>query len=251
MARDSVTLRIEGEVTVDRAVDALQRFGAVLASLAEGRDADVTWILSDLQHGSAIATATARANDERSLELVPAMVDDYLEAARDVERGMPSSPRPLLRLVSELASTADEHNPIILETESDEVIFNRAKQLMLPQLAPAGKTKTFGSVRGRVETLSHRRGLRFTLFDLLTDRAVSCYLDAQHESQMRDIWGRIADVTGTVTREADTGRPLAIRQITAVDPVDEGTADGFRRARGAVRGRGPAEEAIRRMRDAG
>lgn len=250
MARDSVTLRIEGEVTVNRAIETLQRFADVLTGLAAERQADVTWILSDLQHGSAIATATARANDERSIELVPALVDDFLDAGRAIERGTVID-APVLRLLSALVSTADERNPIILETETDEVIFNQGAQLALPAPTPAGKTRAFGSVRGRVETLSHRRGLRFTLFDLLTDHAVSCYLDDEHEALMRDVWGRIADVTGTVTRDAETGRALAVRQITSIDLVQEGTADGFRRARAAISGREPAEVTIRRMRDAG
>ena len=249
MPRDSVTLRIEGEVTVERVATIFTRFNSVLDALAESRDADVTWILSDLQHGSAIATATARPNDERSLTVVPAMVDDYLAAARSIERGAPPE-GPVLRVVSDLVSTADERNPIILETDSDEVIFSRPIQPAKPPLPPAGKTKSLGTVRGRVETLSHRRGLRFTLFDLLTDRAVSCYLDDDHEDQMRGVWGRMADVTGTVTRDAETGR-LTIRQITSVDLVQEGTSDGFRRARGAITAHEPAEEANRRMRDAG
>ncbi len=68
---------------------------------------------------------------------------------------------------------------------------------------------------------------------------------------MRDAWGHIADVTGVITRDADTGRPLALRRVTSVDVVDEGDTMGFLRARGAVGGIEPAEGVIRRIRDAG
>lgn len=49
---------------------------------------------------------------------------------------------------------------------------------------------------------------------------------------MRDAWGHTADVSGIITRDADTGRPLAVRGVTSVDVVDEGDAMGFLRALG-------------------
>ncbi len=108
---------------------------------------------------------------------------------------------------------------------------------------------SFGTVRGRVETLSRRKALSFNLYELTTDTAVTCYTGPDLEDKMRDVWGHIADVTGTVRREAKTDRPLWIRQVTRVDPVDEGDPDGYLRARGALKGNEPAELLVRRMRD--
>lgn len=67
---------------------------------------------------------------------------------------------------------------------------------------------------------------------------------------MRDVWGRVADVTGTITRQASTGQPISIRDITQVDTIDEGDPLGFRQARGAFHIGEPAEQAVRRIRDA-
>ena len=58
---------------------------------------------------------------------------------------------------------------------------------------------------------------------------------------MRSGWGRIADVTGTIRRDADTTGPVCIRRVMSVDPVEEGDLDGYRRARGALRTSAPAE----------
>ena len=46
---------------------------------------------------------------------------------------------------------------------------------------------------------------------------MTTYPQADHEDLLRDAWGHIADVTGVVTRDAGTGRPLAVRRVTSVD----------------------------------
>lgn len=112
-------------------------------------------------------------------------------------------------------------------------------------------TTSLGSVRGRVEMISQRNTLRFSIYELVNDRAVTCYPHPDYADVMREAWGRIADVTGTITRDAATGMPVSIRRVTRVDVVeDEGEPDGYLRARGAIKTAEPAEQALRRMRDA-
>ena len=44
---------------------------------------------------------------------------------------------------------------------------------------------TYGAIEGRVQSLSQRKGLRFTLYYQEFDRAVSCYLSEGQEERMR------------------------------------------------------------------
>lgn len=250
MVVDSVTFRIEGEVPVDLLAEAIDRFNKVLHELSRGRSANVRWIIAGLEHGSATTTARAIPLDDSSVQAVPALVDDYLDAGRRVARGERDAARPILRLVEDLVSIADEDHPVVLETAEDDISFLGLAPAA-PGAGPPSDTRSLGTVRGRVETLSHRRGLRFTLYDLTTDRPVSCYLRDDDESIMRDAWGRIADVTGTVTRDGSTGRPQAVRRVTQVEVVAEGDALGYQEARGVLRLSEPAEQVIRRVRDAG
>lgn len=246
---DSVTFRLDGEVTIDKLSDAFVRFRAVLEALEEDQGARVRWVLAGLDYGSAAATARAEPLDEESEAKISAIAARYVAAGRQVSRGETDPSRRLLRAVRDLTDLANDNNRIILENADDDVIFtapvNQAPAIVAPQM-----TKSFGTVRGRVETLSHRKDLRFTLYELTSDRPVSCYLLADDEDQMRDAWGHVADVTGVVSRDADTGRPLAVRRVTSVDVVNEGETMGFLKARGAVGGSEPAESVIRRIRDA-
>lgn len=250
MAGDSVTFRIDGELTIEKVADAFSRFGKVLQALEQDQLARVRWVLAGLDYGSAAITARAEPLDDDAVAKIATMTERYLSAGREVSSGRVDGATPLLRVVRDLTEIAAEENRVILETADDELIFT-APVSPLPLPPGAQTTKSLGTVRGRVETLSHRKGFRFTLYELTTDRPVSCYLQADHEDLMRDVWGHIADVTGVVTRDADTGRPLTVRRVTSVDVVTEGEAMGFLRARGVVGGTEPADAVVRRIRDAG
>ncbi|MGQ0744576.1 MAG: hypothetical protein ACT4OS_09625 [Acidimicrobiales bacterium] len=249
MADDSVTFRIDGELTIEAVADAFARFRKVLQALGQDQVAHVRWVLAGLDYGSALITARAEPLDDDAASKIPAMTERYLAAGREASGGGFDQSRPLLRLVRDLTEVADEQHRVTLETADDELIFTAAISASVG--VGTQTTKSLGTIRGRVETLSHRKGFRFTLYELASDRPVSCYLQPDHENLMRDAWGHIADVTGLVTRDAESGRPLAIRRVTSVDVVMDGDAMGFLRARGAVGGSEPAEAVIRRIRDAG
>jgi hypothetical protein len=146
-----------------------------------------------------------------------------------------------------------EVEAIRFETADAEAVLREAppSETSAKPLEPS--RSSYGAVTGRVQTLSSRSGLRFTLYDTLHDRAVSCYLEPGQEETMVDVWGRVATVEGWVSRDAVTGRPTAVRRISAVHPVEEeGELDGYRRARGVLRRRPDdprAEERLRTLRD--
>lgn len=249
VAGDSVTFRLDGELTIEKLADAFTRFRNVLQALERDQDAHVRWVLAGLDYGSAAITARAEPLDDDAVAKISTMTERYLAAGRQVSNGELDQGRPLLQVVRDLTEVADERNRVILETAEDDVIFTAPVPSARVTASPQ-TTKSLGTVRGRVETLSHRKGFRFTLYELASDRPVSCYPQADHEDLLRDAWGHIADVTGVVTRDADTGRPLAVRRVTSVDVLNEGDTMGFLRARGVVGGIEPAEGVIRRIRDA-
>lgn len=250
MAADSVTFRLEGEVTIAMLSAAITRFSNALDGLQVGRIADVRWVLSDLDYGSAIVTAQAIPRDETFADRVPSLVEDFMDAARAVQTGFYDRSQPLLRLVRELTDVAGESNRVVIESAEDDVVFI-APVISIEDHDPRRQPQTttsLGSVRGRVETLSHRKQLMFTVYELATDRPVKCYLQSGSEERMRDAWGRVADVTGVVVRI--DGRPLAVRRVSDVEVVDEGGPNDYRQARGVAEGREPSESIIRRIRDA-
>ena len=252
----SLTLRLGGRISVADFAESADLWSKVLAAVTEESAAgqEIEWVISDLNYSSAIVTAEALTTDEQAARFVPRVVDGYLEAARDVHRGVSDPARPSLGVVRQLVENASPVADITFETPQAEVTFDMAPDLQPLEPPPESRPASLGTIRGRVETLSHRGGLRFTLYDLVTDRAVSCYVEPGGEDQLRDIWGKLADVTGLVSRDARTERPVSVRKVSAITPVAEPRPGAFEAALGVVdfrEGGGRSEDLIRRIRDAG
>jgi len=255
MPRDTVTLELQGKVSLARFADAVGRFSSLVEELASAHGATgIRWEIADLEAGSATATARGLTGNGATASQLERVVDSYLEVGEALQRGatLPFPP-PVEREARALASVIGGGvEGIRFETAKADVLLREpaADATVTPASEPVS---AYGAVTGRVQTLTSRSRLRFTLYDTLADRAVSCYLAEGKESEARDIWDRLATVEGWVSRDPASGRPLTVRRITAVNVLDEGETGGYRRARGVLARRGAsarAEERIRRLRDA-
>lgn len=236
-----------------KAVTGLSKLLLVLTNEAGGAGT-VDWTIGGLDHGSATITAIPELIDPAGADAIPAVVRGNLEAAQQVRDGMPDrGARPACRLVREMSSLASaDRVEVIFETEDAEVIFSAPATTATSE--DHALPRTYGTVRGRVQTLQQRGGLRFSLYDLVHDKAVSCYLEAGTEATMLGAWGRLAEVSGLITRDPVSDRPLSVRRVSSVDVLDETDPLGFLKAEGVVKaapGALPAEVILRRMRDAG
>lgn len=265
MPLDTVTLALSGEVPFERFAEAVKRFYDLVNGLTmETGASDVVWIMEDLNVGSALATTRGLG----SVDKVEAVVRRYGEVGVELEEGKKLSPTysPKVRRAAYglRRIPGGRIESVRLETPEREAILRpierAAEQSKLIRMTPAPlegavilhATAAFGAIEGRVQTLSSRGGLRFTLYDTLNDKAVSCYLSEGYESIMRDAWGRLAIVEGLVSRDPLTGRPLVIRRVRDVKVLPEPGPGSYRDARGAAPSLTGllAEQAIRRLRDA-
>jgi hypothetical protein len=255
VAGDTVTLALHGEVSLDQFAEAVSRFRKLVRALSDEVGArDVAWQLADLQYSSAIATAQGISTNGGRPDQVERVVRSYLEVGQSLAA---QEPVPFRRAVQREAEglTAVLKNgleAVRFETADDDAIVRTAAPGVAILAAPTARRESYGAVTGRVQTLTSRSALRFTLYDRLHDRAVSCYLAEGRESMMREMWDRIATVEGRITRDPDTGRPLAVRRITRVTPIEEVGPQDYQRARGALPpepGREGPEAVIRRLRD--
>jgi hypothetical protein len=250
MPGTTVTLALEGAVPLGQFADAIAGFRQLIEALSKevAGDAEIQWTVEELQAGSAIATARGESDAE---EVVEHVAHAYLDVGRAEELG-----RPLP--YSARVKSATGAITRVLNGKIDAVRFETAEgdATVYSRTAAAPKSpvlSAYGAVTGRIQTLSNRGSLRFTLFDTVHDRAVSCYLQPGHDETMRGVWGRVATVAGWVTRDRATGRPISVRRVTRVEPRQEVEPGSFRVARGAVHvpsDTEPPEVIIRRLRDA-
>lgn len=254
MANDTVTIELQGAVTLARFRDAVDRFTDLVEGLAgELKASGLRWELDDLQVGSATATARGVPANGASHADLDRVVRSYLEVGQALasRTTVPFAVRVQKSARELSALIGDGVTAVRFETaEADALVSNASTTPAPPDAQP---TAAYGAVTGRVQALTSRGGLRFTLYDTLSDRAVSCYLAEGSEDQAREIWDRLAQVEGWISRDPDSGRPLSVRGVTTVEVLEETDVRGYQRARGALpRGSAPrAEERIRRLRDAG
>ncbi|MDQ3692079.1 MAG: hypothetical protein M3464_00420 [Chloroflexota bacterium] len=250
MPNSTMTIAFNGEVSLDSLVRAITNFrslvNALTAEVSPG--ARIDWWIDDLQGGSAIATIRGQSP---TMEAVEPIADAYLVVGRALAEGrkVPYSPRVANEATALTKLIGDDITSIRFETEEDDAtIVDPADVGHRPPVSAA-----YGAVEGRIQTLTSRESMRFTLYDAVYDRAVSCYVEAGQQDIMRNAWDRRAIVEGWVSRDTATGRPLTIRRvqrITLRDDVVPGSA--IRAARGIAPlgpGAPAAAEAIRWLRD--
>jgi hypothetical protein len=248
---NTVTLRLNGDVPLADFAKAVEKLNAIVRALSAevAAGSDIDWVVSGLEFSSAVATVQGTASEP---DAVARVVGAYANVGHALETGtvIPYS-KPAREAARALASIAHGRIDTVDFETADSYATVRARPRLTVVRAPAERL-SFGGISGRIQTLTNRGSLRFTLYDLLYDRAVSCYLTEGREAIMRDAWGKLAVVEGLVRRDPLTGRPTTIRQVASVKLRPEGEPNDFLSARAispSVTGLSP-EDAIRRLRDA-
>lgn len=251
MLKDTLTLALEGDIALEDFAKAMRHFRELVDSLSSEMSpkATVEWVIAELHAASAIATVQGACDVEGTVSRI---VDAYGQVGDALSTGeeIPFS-YPVQKHATALTDILDDRiTSIRFETvDHDVLISTRAT----PGQRPRPLRYAFGTVKGTVQMLTMRGKLKFTLYDAVFDRAVSCYLQEGQEEEMRSAWGRRTTVTGTVGREPEHGRPVVVRDITNIAILPEVEPGSYRRARGLVpwkEGDEPPETTIRRLREA-
>jgi hypothetical protein len=240
VGENTLTFALHGEVTLKTFADEISRWRALVEKLTEqvGTGQPVRWVIEELAAGSATATVRAFGDEPTAA----AVVDAYVDVGTALAQGRPEMLAPQIRSEALALTVAinGEVDYIRFETARDDLIvtlnydqlLERARGELEP---PVPMNPALGGVQGRIQTLTSRGALRFTLYDTLFDRAVNCYLREGQEEIMRDLWGQSAIVEGVVTRAPDTGRPLNVREVWNVTPVRQIKPGAYQDARGAIK----------------
>ena len=246
MPKDTLTFELGGRVNIEELDNGIRAFHRLVKALTP-RNAGVSWIVDDLEAGSAVATLRGEADDVATVEKI---VADYEHVGAILQdRGSLSD---LSRSVSSAAEAvkamANTAQYVRLATSDDE-FFLATDERVTDEYA---MLVSIGAVTGQVQSLSSRGSLRFNLYDSIFDKAVVCYLTTGQEDRMREVWGRRARVSGRVYREPKGTRPVAIRRIMNIELLPKVEPGTFRRAKGAVPWQPNTErgvDVIRRFRD--
>lgn len=252
MTETTLVLALEGELTLEQFANAVEHFRKLLSNLAQevAADAEIQWDLEDLQYGSAIMAVAGRAERE---EPVIRVVNAFEDVAESLQQHTP------IRFSRHVAHEAEALTRLIDQNVKSLRLGTSHKEAIIyglfdaKKLASAKPLESFGTVKGRVQAISNRNKLRFTVYDAVFDRPISCYVSDDQKHVLTDIWDKVVMVSGRVTRQPDSGQPVSVRSITAIDYVPVIAPGSYKKARGVFarfEDAEPAEVTIRRLRDA-
>ena len=250
---DTITLSLDGEVRLADWVVAVRELQQMVDALAGqlSADSDLDWVVDDLRAGSALATIRGVGDTEA----VHRVVRGYERVGESLQRCRPVPFGPKVSVPAKrIARLVNASIPSVrFETAArDFIVRARGEPVKASKdiQRDSSSHEAWGMIEGRVQTVTTRGSFRFTLYDSVFDRAVSCYLSPEHgPTEMLDLWDKMARVEGWIARSPETGRPYAVRRIRSIVVI--GGAVDFRTARGVLSydpTRRP-EELIRRARD--
>lgn len=250
MLNDTLTFALEGEVALSEFSSALGNFNDLLIHISNdvGGGAKVDWIIDELYVGSAVATFHGVYED---VQIIEQIVSAYEKVGESLEHGVePPFSIEVKRSAQKLTSIVNG-KITALRFETPKKDFLISGRMFAEGKFPPMKY-SLGTIKGTVQTLSMRKKLSFTIWDSMFDRAVNCYLHEGAEETMRDIWGKRAIVSGKIGRQAETGRPVVIRDVRYVRKLEELTPGSYKRAKGVLpwgEGDELPESIVRRIRN--
>lgn len=253
MSDNTLTLYLTGDVSLAQFAEAVRHFSNLVDLLSRevAPETEIDWMVEDLQAGSALASIVGVAERETPVLRV---VRAYEAVGQSLQRGEPILfSEPIRREAVAITKVInDKITSVSFQTaEEDAIVYADYDAPRATKLEPR---VSFGAVKGTVETLSSRGKLKFTLYDPIFDKPVTCYIASEDfRSRLKEIWGKSVTVYGRVTRDPQHGRPMSIRDISRIEDVLSVKPGSYKAARGAFNwseGDEPAEVTIRRIRDA-
>ena len=216
-----VVLNLDGDVTPAQFLRGVRDFFGVLRSVSEnvtGKSGGVQWSIS-VKSGSNLIVAEGHPGDKVLAEdvftAVGAITDGFEALSSGTTEAPPYFNERTLDLAHDLAQLAEGGKKSGLEKV--EIRVNGSTVPLSAQAAASvnairGKEyRSIGSVEGRLQTVSDRRGFKVVVYDALRDRPVECrFSDDELLEVALGAFGRRVSVFGTVTYRED-GTPLRVR----------------------------------------
>ncbi|MBN2327549.1 MAG: hypothetical protein JXR73_10385 [Candidatus Omnitrophica bacterium] len=262
MSGDSLTLVLNGEITLQDYAKAIFEFQNLVNALNDDFSPDHTieWKVDELDAGSARSSFVGIANSSQDAQTAEKIKSAFEKVGENLRRGDVSMfSKNVQSAVKGLVNLINGRIPSIrFETDAmeweifDNAIIRQQPDLSSNPIKPIHRLEAFGAVKGRVQTLNREKFYRFNLYDLMEHRSITCRLSPEFEEQMRNVWGKVVIVEGLVRRDQETGKPTSVREIKSIIPIEEGTPGGWRKAMGCAphyTGGVPSEDAIRKLRD--
>jgi hypothetical protein len=237
-----MTLRIEGDITIEAFRDAVSNFLHLLREIEDSLagEREVRWTLADLRHGSpALLTwegtprqrRRKRKKVEPTRDLAPVVAETLLHGVERLERGEGRPDdfsddaldatlqlarvkmRPGITGISLIGENGALKEPRVLNVT--ERVAASVNEIIGPKYSAPG------SVEGTLQAINSHGTLHFTIYDSVWGTRVRCDIPGRLKAAALAAFDERVLVTGIVARDAG-GHPRHVK-VETIDRVDSTT----------------------------
>lgn len=237
MESKELTLALDGEVTLKDFSQAMLRFKELINGLKDevAPGSKINWVIDDLKKKCTITRIKGVAVDNEDIVSITQIRKAYIELGRKIVHGETlTNDYPVIQAVTGLRRLINGRITSI-RFETDEKKYTIKKHTIFAPTKTYWDTETFGGARGRVQSISDRQYLHFTLFDYNDDHPITCSSLETQKEEMRNAWGKLAYIEGTVTRDKETDLISSINNITKITLIKEREPQEWRKALGCTK----------------
>lgn len=218
--KNKLALTLLGEVPISEFASAMGHFASLIEALTceVGNNAVIEWKITKLEAGSATTEITGISTNTDAIERI---IKAYETLSISLQNNdiVPFSDH----VVNEAKAITNLINEKIHKVEFITDGFAASIDKSIEFEETKYRDYSFGTLTGKVETLSKRGKMRFVLYDSLFDRAVTCYLAIGQEELMLNAWDKYVRVAGQIYRDPIQGRPIDIKEINYIEILSDET----------------------------
>ncbi len=232
--REEIALRLDGAlITPEEFRKAVGAFVDLLLQISEdiaqGGKKPV-WSMS-VRKGSSIFVARP-VPDTETKRSAKETIKSFRSGIAQLDRGMRNVPHfsnKALQAASTLASLRARQGISVIEitSPSGKPVPVREKIVDVVSRTIGVQKQEYGSIEGKLQTISERGGFQFVVWDALADRPINCFIPENKFQEAYAAFRKRVSVSGMVQHDRD-GKPTSIkvdsirvfRELSELPPIE-------------------------------
>lgn len=208
-------------MTLDRFADAVDAWRLVLDAVAEatGSGHVLGMTIEELAVGSALIVTSVTFDASAP---AAAFSEGFLAVGAIARGEMLPEPHPGLTEAGRRLASVARREPagLILATDDTDLLVLPAEMLASKEASTreSPSMEAYGELRGRLQSVSSRSGLRAVLYDEIFDKAVRLIVTADQHETLRALWDAPVVVEGVIRRDRKSARPLSMPEVREIRP---------------------------------
>lgn len=235
--QSDLTLEIDGsDVTPEKFLRGVRSFFAILTEVTTqvgGKRTAVQWTVQ-VREGSNLIGISPRAGfDPAVVARITDAVSGGISQLETLAAEPPYFTERAMKSLSELARVTDTDNRVRVWVRREPISVTAHSAANVGTILES-EHEDYGSIEGRLRTITDRGGVQFVVYEPLWDRPVRCYIPEDLVNQAMEAWRDRVEVYGVIKYRKD-GNPISINVDDLVPMIGSAVVPNFRDVHGILR----------------